>query len=281
MVGPCQHLRIGVLMRRPFAGRFSITGDRGTHAEYGVGPATDYGLPEGTPVLAPWAGTASTYATGSGGTTIELDGEAVLVAQHLSAVLVSGPVREGQVIAQSGRSGTPPPATGLTTYDPHLHAYVRVAGVRLALEEYFAARGFAAGALGDVVPGTLLTAAGLPTAFPEEDTMAQMYFRHADTGAIGVFGAGPAPAIFASIEEYHAWRGLLLAWNAKNPAHEVLVPPGEAIADQLVNVDDVGWGVLMRVHSASVDPTSAPALTSSSPALAEDVVAAIRRVWVG
>ena len=119
-------------MRRPIDGSWPVTGDRASHAEYGVGPATDYGVPTGTPVVAPFDGRVSTYANGVGGLGIIVHGaDAAFYGQHLSQRLVfSGEVREGDRIALSGNTGT-------QTTGPHLHCYVILdTGERLSMEEY-------------------------------------------------------------------------------------------------------------------------------------------------
>ena len=61
-------------MRRPVDDSYPITGDRASHAEYGVGPATDYGVPVGTAVVAPFPGRTRSYTTGAGGLGIILEG---------------------------------------------------------------------------------------------------------------------------------------------------------------------------------------------------------------
>ncbi|WP_336630767.1 MULTISPECIES: M23 family metallopeptidase [unclassified Microbacterium] len=121
-------------MRRPVNEPVRITGDRASHAEYGVGPATDYGCDIGTPVLAPFAGWVSTYVTSAGGLGVIVEGaDATFYGQHLRVRLGAGHYDEGDRIALSGNSGT-------QTTGPHLHCYVIVhaTGERLAMEEYLA-----------------------------------------------------------------------------------------------------------------------------------------------
>ena len=119
-------------MRRPIDDPVRITGDRASHAEYGVGPATDYGCDIGTPVRAPFAGRLRWYATTEGGLGVIIDGAlATFYGQHLSARSTPGDYAEGDTVALSGNTGT-------LTYGPHLHCYVIVhaTGERLAMEEY-------------------------------------------------------------------------------------------------------------------------------------------------
>ncbi|WP_336632095.1 MULTISPECIES: M23 family metallopeptidase [unclassified Microbacterium] len=120
------------MTRRPLDEPVRITGDRASHAEYGVGPASDYGCGIGTPVLAPFAGRVSTYVTSAGGLGVVVEGaDATFYGQHLWVRLGSGWYEEGDRIALSGNSGT-------QTTGPHLHSYVIVhaTGERLSMEEY-------------------------------------------------------------------------------------------------------------------------------------------------
>lgn len=121
-------------MRRPIDDPVRITGDRASHAEYGVGPATDYGSDIGTPVRAPFAGRLRWYDTTEGGRGVIIDGTlATFYGQHLSARSAPGDYAEGDTVALSGNTGT-------LTDGPHLHCYVIVhaTGERLAMEEYLA-----------------------------------------------------------------------------------------------------------------------------------------------
>lgn len=111
-----------------------IGGDRAAHAARGVGPATDYPCPIGTPILAPFAGTTSHYVTSTGGLGVILRGTgATFYGQHLWVRMPGGAYAEGDRIALSGN-------TGSATTGPHLHAYVIVhaTGERLSVEEYLA-----------------------------------------------------------------------------------------------------------------------------------------------
>lgn len=128
-------------MRRPLDGPVRVSGDTAEHAEYGVGPATDYvrpltALPIGTPVVAPfdvdtfyeWGGLDT--VGGHSITATSPDGRFKFVAQHLSEYRSKYPalLREGQTLAYSGNTGT-------LTNGPHLHCYVMVDGVRMSMEE--------------------------------------------------------------------------------------------------------------------------------------------------
>lgn len=128
-------------MRRPIDPPINITGDRASHAEYGVGPATDYGCNVGTPVYAPFAGRLSTYVTDAGGLGVILWGaEAAFYGQHLWVRMSPGDYAESDRIALTGNSGS-------QTTGPHLHCYVIIhaTGERLAMEEYLNRAGVAGG----------------------------------------------------------------------------------------------------------------------------------------
>lgn len=128
-------------MRRPVDEPVNITGDRASHAAYGVGPATDYGCDIGTPVYAPFAGRLSTYVTDAGGLGVILWGaDAAFYGQHLWVRMSPGDYAEADHIALTGNSGS-------QTTGPHLHCYVIVhaTGERLAMEEYLNRAGVAGG----------------------------------------------------------------------------------------------------------------------------------------
>ena len=57
--------------QRPIDRSAKITGDTATHAEYGVGPATDYALPAGAWVIAPESMTLTLYRSATGGWSIQ------------------------------------------------------------------------------------------------------------------------------------------------------------------------------------------------------------------
>ena len=55
--------------------KYPVTCNAACHAASGVGPATDYAAPYGTPVHAPFAGTAQPYWTDAGGWGVRLVGK--------------------------------------------------------------------------------------------------------------------------------------------------------------------------------------------------------------
>lgn len=100
-------------MRSPLNGSPAITCDAPCHG-YG---ATDWGVGEGTPVYAMFAGTINTFWLNGGGNTLDLHGQGLQAHYahlHSYAVLDGATVSEGQLIAYSGNTGS------LTT-GPHLH----------------------------------------------------------------------------------------------------------------------------------------------------------------
>ena len=176
-------------MRRPIDPPITITGDRASHAAYGVGPATDYSCPIGTPVYAPFDGDVSSYVTTEGGLGIIVDGtDAAFYGQHLWVRLAAGRYTEGERIALTGNSGT-------LTSGPHLHCYVIIhaTGERLSMEEYLTR---VAG--GDARP--------FPTPTPpEEDDMSiknplrMGYFR-------GLPGTSVDTIVVANVEDHTYYR---------------------------------------------------------------------------
>ena len=120
-------------MANPFwTGR--ISGDTAEHAAYGIGPATDYPLPIGSPIVAPFPGYASGYWTNAGGNSIKLDGsEFQFFGQHLNKMPINGQRAWRSEIATSGNSGS-------MTDGPHIHAYiiVKATGQRISFSEWLA-----------------------------------------------------------------------------------------------------------------------------------------------
>jgi hypothetical protein len=132
---------------RAFDGVWEITGDRETHAEYGVGPASDYKLNRGTVVRAPEAGTISTYWSNTGGNTIVVDNDhaAFFIQHNESFTRTRGRADERDDIARSGN-------TGSETTGPHQHIWVILNdGSRWSMEEYIGMVGGRARGMGDVV----------------------------------------------------------------------------------------------------------------------------------
>jgi murein DD-endopeptidase MepM/ murein hydrolase activator NlpD len=114
---------VGTLLAPVAGGVTSPFGaDRGDHAHAGI----DYGVPQGTPVVAARAGRV-TFAGPSGeyGLRVDLDHGAGTTTRyaHLSriAVHLGDTVRAGQTIGSSGNTGQ---STG-----PHLHFELRQGGV--------------------------------------------------------------------------------------------------------------------------------------------------------
>lgn len=100
-------------MRSPLDGEPGVTCDAPCHG-YG---ATDWGVVEGTPVYAMYAGVVDTYWLNGGGNTLDLHGQGLRAHYaHLRGYTVPDGVQvvEGQLIAYSGN-------TGSLTSGPHLH----------------------------------------------------------------------------------------------------------------------------------------------------------------
>ena len=161
------------MVTRPVRGPVKVTGDTDSHAEYGVGAATDYGVGVGTFIYAPIAGVVTRYWSGSGGNSIRIDDGAhtKFFGQHLSAYRGSSQ-RAGvmDIVAESGNSGTPPKGMG-NTYDPHFHGWFEVDGVRMSIEEYVEYAGGIPVARGDYTPSGMTTASS-GTTFEEDEDMA-------------------------------------------------------------------------------------------------------------
>lgn len=161
-------------MRRPLDEPVRITGDRASHAEYGVGPATDYGCDIGTPVYAPFSGRLSIYITDAGGLGVILWGtDAAFYGQHLWVRMTPGDYSEGDRIALSGN-------TGSQTTGPHLHCYVIIhaTGERLSMEEYLDRASVAGGGARPFPPA--------PIPLLEDDMMTI----HAPNRGIAIIGPG-------------------------------------------------------------------------------------------
>lgn len=105
-----------------FFWEYNVSCNAGCHQARGVGPATDYEAPWGSPVHAPFKGTAESYWTDEGGWGIRIvrsDGAYTFYAQHLAEKPASGLVNWQAVVAKSGN-------TGSATTGPHVHSYVRI-----------------------------------------------------------------------------------------------------------------------------------------------------------
>lgn len=160
-------------MRRIFTTPTKITGDTLTHEAYNVGPATDYGMSTGAAVVMPLGGTATQYSSATGGLCLRLDldnGDTVHV-QHLKD-RGAGRYPEGSTVARIAGYDDP---HGSAWYGPHAHVYVIKDGVRMSMEEYYAALGYTPAAYGTIAQPTLTSASGGGTTpFGDEDDMLPM-----------------------------------------------------------------------------------------------------------
>jgi len=163
-------------MRRPIDRSVQVTGDRATHAAYGVGPATDYALPAGASWKAPLAGTAYPYYSDTGGYSVRLNvpGAAIYFQHGTASGRASGWVGEGGNVGVVGNSGS--------MWDGyHLHDYVILDdGTRLSFEEWLALKGFKPAALWSIADPTVTSAAGgggvpIPPEKKEDDDMDYTY----------------------------------------------------------------------------------------------------------
>lgn len=141
-------------MRRPIDRSVRVSGDTASHAEYGVGPATDYALPAGARWIAPFSGTAYPYYTTAGGYSLRLVGSGAEVHfQHgVPGSVSSGWVNEGDGVGTVGSSGA-------QWAGYHLHTYV-IAGSRMSFEEYVAASGYRATSINNIASPTLTSTSG-------------------------------------------------------------------------------------------------------------------------
>lgn len=174
--------------QRPIDRSAKITGDTATHAEYGVGPATDYALPAGAWVIAPESMTLTLYRSATGGWSIQGSGSVGWNFQHLvDGSRRSGYVAEGTPIAQIAGAGDSP---GTAWTGPHLHSWVNSARGRRSVEEHFADLGFTPASLGATATPTLTGTAGggttpfTPDLTEEDDIMSIRVIAHiTDEGA--------------------------------------------------------------------------------------------------
>lgn len=116
-----------------FFWKYPVTCNAGCHAKRGVGPATDYAVPWGTPIHAPFAGVASAFTTVEGGNGIRLVGkDYTFVGQHLAELPRNGSYGWRDIVAKSGNTGT-------ATTGPHIHAYIIInaTGKRVSFEYWY------------------------------------------------------------------------------------------------------------------------------------------------
>lgn len=125
--------------RRPLAFLPPISCDDKCHKARGSAGGTDYAVPVGTRVFAPFTGMAKVVeGHGTGGWYVQITNTQghVCHLDHLSAFEIkSGRVDEGDLVARSGGALGSPGAGSAT--GPHLHADVDVPGHgRMGMEEY-------------------------------------------------------------------------------------------------------------------------------------------------
>ena len=111
---------------------YSVSCNAACHNSRGVGNATDYEVPWGTPIVAPFSGQAQAYWTDEGGWGIRLTGEdEIFCGQHLAERPAEGWVEWRSVVAKSGNTGSA--STG-----PHIHAYIiiKATGERVSFQKW-------------------------------------------------------------------------------------------------------------------------------------------------
>lgn len=116
-----------------FFWKYNVSCNAACHATRGVGPATDYAVPWGTPIHAPFAGVAQSYWTDQGGWGVRLVGkEYTFCGQHLAERPRNGTYDWRAVIAKSGN-------TGSATTGPHIHAYIIIhaTGERVSFQKWY------------------------------------------------------------------------------------------------------------------------------------------------
>ena len=116
-----------------FFWKYPVTCNAGCHAKRGVKPATDYAVPWGTPIHAPFAGTAQSYWTNEGGWGIRLVGkDYTFCGQHLAEQPRAGSYEHRAIVAKSGN-------TGSATTGPHIHAYIIInaTGERVSFQKWY------------------------------------------------------------------------------------------------------------------------------------------------
>jgi murein DD-endopeptidase MepM/ murein hydrolase activator NlpD len=252
--------------RRPLDGVRRVTGDRASHAKYGVGAATDYGADSGEAVRAPFTGWVTRWWSNTGGNSVAITSdEYKFSGQHLSAYAgaSSGQIQEGSVIGYVGN-------TGSATTGPHFHSWIiRLSdGCRLAFEEFLSALGWknTAGE-GGTVPGAFQTSTAGSEYTPifdgkenEEEEMTAIRIRDASNGSIA----------WATIGTGHFWElpnpdyeALLNGWNLWDRSKDMDVPSnlygflkGVAVQNRgSVDSKAVAAAVVTSMPLGQIDPT--------------------------
>ena len=141
--------------RRPLDGPRRITGNAASHAEYKVGPATDYGADMREVVRAPFGGWVTRWWSTTGGNSVAItNNQAKFTLQHMSAYAgkSAGQVNEGDVIGYVGNTGT-------ATTGPHVHCWIVLveSGRRVSFEQYLVDQGWTTAPLESYVPGPFQT----------------------------------------------------------------------------------------------------------------------------
>jgi murein DD-endopeptidase MepM/ murein hydrolase activator NlpD len=202
------------MTRRPLDGARRITGDRASHAKYGVGASTDYGADSGEAIRAPFTGWVTRWWSNTGGNSVAITNDDYKFSgQHLSAYAgaSSGRIQEGAVIGYVGN-------TGSATTGPHLHCWIiRLRdSYRLAFEEFLLSLGWKNTAgNGGSVPGPFQTStAGNPgTPFPQNAKEKHMLVYQISGGSLSGTIWGLAPGAMFNAPD--AASGVLMAkdWN--------------------------------------------------------------------
>lgn len=125
------------MTRRPLDGSVLVSGDAASHARYNVAPATDYAVPRGRAVYAPFAGDVTRYWSITGGNTVRVQQsrDLAFVAQHLDGYAgATGHNAEGRQIGVSGN-------TGSMTDGPHVHCWVELDRERITFEDFISRMG--------------------------------------------------------------------------------------------------------------------------------------------
>lgn len=114
---------------------YAVGDDTAEHARRGIGPASDYQTPQGTPLHAPFAGLLETFYNAEGGYGVRLYGDRyTYVGQHNEGRAGKAGRRVAWRESLDARSGN----TGSQTTGPHHHAYIidKVTGERMSFSTW-------------------------------------------------------------------------------------------------------------------------------------------------